>query len=196
MRFTDHTAKPGIVYHYTVQHVGTENTHSRHSKEIAAVIPPPSASKDDTAPELTIVSPTQQSWSQFPRIVLHYADGGSGIDPSTLSISFDQALVDETPAEQNIAGQAFRSDDNCLILPMQPPKALPAGELVTLTASISDRAGHTTTRSTRIYVSEESASPPKAVLSAKDLPDHSSPHTVKLDAGKSSVDARILRCEW
>jgi hypothetical protein len=169
-RFTDRTALPGMPYHYAIQHIGSENSHSDHCAELTAKIPSSEARRDDGSPELTIINPTHQSWSQFPRIVLHYADGGSGIELSSLSVSFDQPLSDETPANQNVAGRAFRRDANCCILPIRPPQALPVGELVTLTASVADRAGHTTTRSLRFYVSEKSAKRPKAAFSAKILP--------------------------
>ncbi|MFT7510815.1 MAG: hypothetical protein ACI9QL_000014 [Candidatus Omnitrophota bacterium] len=34
VRFTDPAAKPGIRYYYAIQHVGTENSHSRHCMEV------------------------------------------------------------------------------------------------------------------------------------------------------------------
>ncbi|MEX0641178.1 MAG: FG-GAP-like repeat-containing protein [Pirellulales bacterium] len=111
IRFIDRSAKPGITYYYSVVHVGTENTPSQPAPEVLAVIPAV-AGADSTPPSLSILKPTADEWSQFPEIVLHYADGGSGIDLSSLVASFDRPLGVVEQQTLVPAGSVWRFLDN------------------------------------------------------------------------------------
>jgi hypothetical protein len=92
IRFIDRTARPGITYFYSVVHVGSENTPSQPTSEVSATTATV-AGVDVTDPSLSILKPTADEWSQFPVIVLQYADGGSGIDLSSLNVSFNRPLA-------------------------------------------------------------------------------------------------------
>ena len=69
---------------------------------------------DTTPPTLEIVSPTMQDWSAYPRVVLNYADGGSGINSSSLRVSFNRVLGNPAAggrtAGNDITDLFFRKD--------------------------------------------------------------------------------------
>ena len=191
----DRTALPGIPYHYAIQHVGTENTSSAHTTDAVAMLPA-AGGADTTAPELIIVSPTTESWSRYPRIVVQYADGGSGVDESTLSVSFDQPLGDGTAAGANLVDRAYRHDRAAFIAPILPPATLPADTIVTMTVSVSDAAGNTATDTVQLFTSVSPNTPPSAAIDASPTTGDA-PLDVSFSAdGSTDPDGRILRWEW
>src|SRR5207247_5756227 len=80
---------------------------------------------DTMPPSLEIVSPTRQDWSAYPRIVLNYADGGSGINPTALRVSFNRALGDPAAggraAGADLTDLFFRKDEHAYIATLTPP---------------------------------------------------------------------------
>lgn len=192
VEFVDRSASPGVTYYYSVAHVGTENTRSRLTPEVRAVAPA-AAGTDTQGPELDIVSPTSQWWSGFPRVVLAFADGGSGIDAASLRVSFDRA-AGAVPAGSNLADRAWVRDDSALILEMDRGMALPS-ELVTMTASVADRAGNRTTRTVRFAVSVDSSTPPTASIEATPTGGRA-PLAVAFRAVTSDPGGEVMRWQW
>ncbi len=156
--FKDTTALPGVTYYYSLVHVGAQNSSSKPSPEVSATIPP-AGGADVVAPTLTIVGPTRQDWDQYPRIVLTYGDGGSGVDLNTLNVSFNQPLGDGTPAGTNLAGSFHRKDANTYVCALTPPRSVPVNLVATMTASISDLSGNVATKQVAFFPSV-AASPP------------------------------------
>jgi hypothetical protein len=187
--FIDRTAQPGVRYYYSVAHVGSENVVSAPSAEVNAIAPP----GNDAAPTLEIGSPTSQDWSRYPRIVLHYGDGLDDLDPSSLVVSFDRPLGGGAiAAGANLASQAYRHDGNAFIAWLAPPHELPVGA-VTMTASIRDKQGHTTTRKVTFTVSSSGSALPKASLAV----ENAGANPLALSAGASSdPDGKVTRWEW
>ena len=196
IRCIDRTAQPGITYYYTVSHVGTENTESQQTQEMNAKIPALTG-PDTTPPLLEIVQPVVGDWSQYPRIVLAYGDGGSGINLASLNVSFNQPLGGGVrPANANISDLYFRKDGNAYIAALQAPLSLPNNTLVTLTARISDLAGNTTAKSVQFFVSVVSAQPPTAVINANPT-SGTAAVTVNFDGSASfDPDGLIVSYEW
>jgi PKD repeat protein len=194
VQFIDRTALPGITYYYTIAHVGTENIESVPTAELAGSVPGV-AGADTTPPVLEIVSPTRQDWSAYPRVVLAYADGGSGIDQRTLSVSFNRPLGgsgDGSVPED----QSFRRDETAYIAAMSPPLSLPNNMLATLTASIADKAGNATTQQVQFFVSVTAPVLPIAQITMNALND-ATPLSVELDGSPSrDPDGKIVRWEW
>ena len=149
VQFTDRTARPGVTYYYTVAHVGTENIESVPTAELTANVPA-SAGADAMPPSLEIVSPAMQDWSAYPRTVLNYADGSSGINPASLRVSFNRALGNPAAGGRAIGADLtdlfFRKDERAYIAALTPPLSLANNILVTLTASIADNAGNSRTQ--------------------------------------------------
>ncbi|MEX0741422.1 MAG: PKD domain-containing protein, partial [Phycisphaeraceae bacterium] len=200
VRFIDRTAVPGITYYYSVSHVGTENIDGVPTAEVAATLPP-SGGPDTTSPTLTIVSPIQQDWSAYPRIVLDYADSGSGVDLATLRVSFNRQLgTNGAPggraADADITDLFFRKDGNGFISALQPPLSLSNNTLVTLKASIADKAGNSSTQSVLFFVSVIAPQLPTAAI-ANTATNGLAPFDIPFSGGSSAdSDGKILRWEW
>jgi PKD repeat protein len=199
VQFIDRTAVPGITYYYSVSHVGTENIDGVPTAEVAAIIPS-SGGPDTTAPMLTIVSPIQQDWWAYPRIVLDYADSGSGINASSLRVSMNRALGDPLAggrvAGTDITDLFYRKDGNAYIAALAPPLALPNNTLVTLTASITDNAGNSRTQSVQFFVSVVAPQLPTAAI-GNTATNGLVPLAIPLSgAGSTDSDGKILRWEW
>jgi hypothetical protein len=199
VQFIDRTAVPGITYYYSVSHVGTENIDGVPTAEVAATIPP-SGGPDTTSPTLTIVSPIQQDWSAYPRIVLDYADSGSGINASSLRVSMNRALGDPLAggraAGTDITDLFYRKDGNAFIAALAPPFALPNSTLVTLTASIGDNAGNSRTQSVQFFVSVIAPQLPTAAI-ANTATNGLAPFDIPFSGSNSAdSDGKILRWEW
>lgn len=199
LEWTDTTAVPGVVYQYSVVHVGNETKPSAPTPELAAMIPPP-AGGDTTPPELVIASPTMQHWSAFPRVVLQYADGQSGVDPASLRLSFSAALGNPAAggraANTDVSDLAVWKDARVAVAAFGPPYALPANTLVTMTATIRDVAGNEATKTVQFFVATTSPQPPTAAFTATPQ-SGDAPIDVMFDATSSTdPDGRIVRYEW
>jgi hypothetical protein len=200
VQFIDRTAVPGITYYYSVSHVGTENIDGVPTAEVAATIPP-SGGPDTTSPTLTIISPIQQDWSAYPRIVLDYADSGSGVDLATLRVSFNRQLgTNGAPggraADADISDIFFRKDGNGFISALQPPLSLSNNTLVTLKASLADKAGNSTTQSVQFFVSVVAPQLPVAAI-GNTATNGLAPFAIPLSGtGASDADGKIMRWEW
>ena len=201
VQFIDRTAVPGVTYYYTVAHVGTENTESQPTLPIAATTPA-GAGPDITPPYLDILSPTPEDWSALPAVVLHYGDGDSGPDPTTLRIWFDAPLGTGEPASggrpagADVSDLFLRKDERAFIGLMLPPRALPINTLVTMSASIGDRAGNFVTNLARLFPSVAPNLPPTAAISVN-VDNGYAPQSVTLAATNSSdADGKLLSWEW
>lgn len=195
VQFTDRTAQPGITYYYSVSHLGTENIESVPTAEQAVGIVPGSTQEPDTTrPILEVISPKPQDWSAYPRIVLTYADAGSGIDLTSLRVSFNRQLGSDPGSSPE--DQSFRRDENAFIAAMSPPLSLSNNTLVTMTASIADRAGNATTQQVQFFVSMTVPVLPVARITMASLTE-AKPLTVDLSGSTSSdADGKIVRWEW
>jgi PKD repeat protein len=196
IRFTDRTAAAGVAYRYTVSHVGTENTEGAQAPEVAATVAA-AGGPDTVAPELEIVAPTVDAWSAYPRVVLLYGDGGSGADPATLRVSFSRPLGSLT-AGSDVSGQFERKDGGCYVSALRSPLQLPTGSsLVTMTATIADRAGNVATKVVTFSVTGTTTLPPVASFTLAPATG-TGPLTVDVDASASSDTApgKVVRWEW
>ncbi len=199
IQFTDKTALHGVTYYYAVSHVGVGNAESKQTSEVSATVPSVGGT-DTTAPSLNILTPVTDEWSQFPRILLHYADGGSGIDTSSLKVSFDKSLGSGNPADGGRAAGAdisdlfIRKDAGTYIFALQPQHRLPLGP-VTLTATIKDKAGNSITRTVSFVVSVASASLPVAKMIASPTSGNA-PLTVSFNASGSTDDVQTVWWDW
>ncbi len=193
VRFTDTSALPGITYHYAIAHVGTENSVGRATDDVTATIPAAGGS-DVLAPSLDIIGPTSEEWSRLPRIVATFGDGGSGVDASSLHVSFDQPLGGGAiAAGTNLVDQAYRADSGALVLPLLPPNTLPLGALATLTVRVSDLDGNEATATRQIFPSLDSPIAPTASMAAITPPMN--PLSFSAD-GSTDADGRVMRWEW
>ena len=199
VQFTDRTALPGVTYYYTVAHMGTENIESVPTTEIATSIPA-SGAPDTTPPTLEIVSPTLQDWTAYPRIVLNYADGGSGINPSSLRVSLNRAIGNPAAGGRAIGADLtnlfFRKDDHAYIAALAPPLSLANNLLVTMTASIADNIGNARTQQVQFFVTTLSPQLPTANLTVS-LTNGLAPLTVDFNgSGSTDSDGKVVRWEW
>ena len=189
----------GITHYYSVVHVGDETKASAPTLELPAAIPGP-ASADTTGPELTIVGPTSQHWQAFPRVLLQYADAQSGVDPTTVRVSFDAALGNPASggrsANADISDLAIAKDERFFVASPRPPMQLPIDTLVTMTASVSDRAGNTTTRQSTFFVTAQSAQLPSASFTATPSTGAAPVEVVFDGAGSADSDGKVVRYEW
>ncbi|MGE0785414.1 MAG: FG-GAP-like repeat-containing protein [Sandaracinaceae bacterium] len=199
VRYTDHTAVPGVGYFYSVVHVGPEHDDSAPTAELYAQVPGPSGA-DSTGPQLSIIHPTTQTWDRFPRVVVTYGDESSGVDPSSLEVSFDSPLG-AYAAGQNVAELAYRHDANTLILYLEPPNALPADTVVNMNVRVQDMAGNASTDTVRFFVNtlpaiRPSPMPPTASFTATPT-SGMAPIDVAFDGSASAdPDGLIMRWEW
>ena len=193
VRFTDTTALAGVTYYYAIAHVGTENWVGRATDEVSASVPAAGGS-DTLAPTLDIIGPTTEEWSRLPRIVANFGDGGSGIDPSSLHVSFDQPLGGGAiAANTNLIDQAYRADGDALVLPLLPPSTLPLGTLATLTIRVSDMDGNEAVATRQLFPSVDSPVAPTAMMAALTPPMN--PLGFSAD-GSADADGRVMRWEW
>jgi hypothetical protein len=200
VQFIDRTAAPGVTYYYSVVHVGTENINSVPTAEVPATIPA-TGGPDTNAPILQIISPVQQDWSAYPRIVLEYGDGGSGIDLASLRVSFNRQLgTNGAPggraADADVSDIFFRKDANAFISALQPPLSLSNNTLVTLKASVADKAGNSSTQTVLFFVSAVAPQLPTANI-GNTTTNGLAPLAVPLSGtGSSDTDGKVIRWEW
>jgi hypothetical protein len=199
VQFIDRTALPGVTYYYCVTHVGTENTESAVSSEKAAMVPANNGT-DSVRPFLDIISPTIQDWSVFPRIILHYGDGGSGVDASTLRLSFNQPLgnpaTDGRAAGADLSDLALLKTEAGFIANLRAPLSLPTNLIATLTAIVSDRAGNSVTSQVQLLPALMPAQGPVARIFAAPT-NGLMPLLVALSATNSTdADGKLLRYDW
>ncbi|MDQ3264447.1 MAG: FG-GAP-like repeat-containing protein [Myxococcota bacterium] len=195
----DPSAAAGVRFYYSVVHVGDETKASDPTPELAATVPGPS-STDSTGPELEIVSPTPQHWQAFPRVVLQYGDAQSGVDPATVRVSFDAALGSPASggraANADLGDLAIGKDERHFVAALRSPMQLPVDTLVTMTATVADRAGNTTTRQVSFFVTTQSAQLPTASFTATPA-SGAAPVEVAFDgAASSDPDGKVVRWEW
>ncbi|MDZ4781268.1 MAG: FG-GAP-like repeat-containing protein [Planctomycetia bacterium] len=191
VRFTDRSAKPGITYYYSVVHVGTENTPSQPTPEASASMPV-LAGVDTTVPSLIILKPTPDEWSQYPEIVLQYADGGSGIDLSSLRVSFNRSFGG-LPAGTDLSDSFVYKDDKLFLAPFEGDRALPQGA-VTLSASIADSAGNVVAMQRTFNVRVTADQRPSAVIATSPAGDRA---TFAFSGALSrDGEGAVMRYEW
>ena len=188
-----------MTYYYTVAHVGTENIASLPTAELAGGFAADSG-PDTTPPTIEIVSPTMQDWPAYARVALNYADGGSGINPSSLRVSFNRALGNPAAggrvAGADIADLFFRKDANAYVAALTPPLSFLNNLLVTMTASIADNAGNSRTQQVQFFVTTLAPQPPTASFTAS-ATNGLAPFTVDFNAsGSTDSDGKIVRWEW
>ena len=196
IEFTDTTATPGVTYFYSVSHVGAENVIGQQTPDIAATVGAPDPNADTTAPEVRVVAPSDQQWWAYPRVVAHYADGGSGIDPASVSVTMDQPLGGGRAAGAELRDLAYRLDGGVVIVPLQPPHALTPGMLTTVTVRASDMAGNEGMAEVTFFPSvDPDATPPVASL-VSDVASGNAPLAVAFDASGSTDNGTVYRYEW
>ena len=193
VQFIDRTAQAGVTYYYSVAHVGTENIESVPTSELAAGVPA-SAGADIIPPDLEIVSPTMQDQTSYARIVLHYADGGSGIAPASLRVSFNRA-VGGRAANADFSDLFFRKDNRAFIAALTGAFTLPVNLLTTMTATITDNAGNARPRTVAIFPIVPVPTTPSAVLATNVT--GLGPLTMDFNGTNSaSAGTKIIRWEW
>jgi MYXO-CTERM domain-containing protein len=155
---------------------------------------PPAGGADTTPPVLEIIGPSSDEWSRFPRVVVTYGDGGSGVDPASIQVTLDQPLGDGShPAGTHIGDLAYRSDATAFVAPLAPPSSVPLGSLVTITARVRDVAGNESVATRSFFTSIDSAMLPTAAFAANTPPMN--PLDFSADAS-TDQDGRIMRWEW
>ena len=196
--YTDTTALPGQTYQYSVSHVGAENSESVQAPEVFTVVP--DGNEEGSGPTIALIAPTQQDWWSYPRVVAHFADGGSGVDPDSVRVTFDTDLGD--PAGAGIAAGedatdfAYRLDAGAVIVPLEPPHTFPNNSLVTMTVEAADMDGNISTAEETFFVSPVATTLPTASASAS-ATSGAAPFVVDFDASASSdADGKLLRWEW
>lgn len=199
VRFVDSTAKPGIVYYYAVSHVGTENTESVLTAPVSARTAI-NTGVDIWPPALDIISPTPQDWSPLPRIVLHFGDGEGGIDPSSLRVSFNRPLGDPASggraADADISDIFFAKTTNVFIAALPPSLILATNNLVTLTASVSDKAGNRITNQVQFFPLVKSTIPPTASFTPTTIKAFTA-QEISFSADQSrDADGKVFAYEW
>jgi hypothetical protein len=186
----DRTAVPGVTYHYSVVHVGPENAHGTPSAEVVAMVPA-TGGPDTVPPEISIVSPTVDNWSASPRIVVAFADGGSGLDDASLSITLNRDAGVIAP-DTNLVDSAVVRGRNIAVIALD--EALPVGA-VELTVRVTDLEGNEAVESIRFAVTVDPGAPPSVTAGASPESGEA-PLTVRFTGDGSAGDGEILRWEW
>ena len=199
LQWTDTTGAAGVVYYYSIVHVGNETKASTPTAEVFASTPAPTGA-DTTPPALVILGPSRQQWAAYPRISLQYGDAQSGIDLTSLRVSFSAALGDPQnggrAAGTDVSDLALVKDDRVFVAPLSPPYALPLNTLVTMTATISDKAGNPTTTVVQFFVAAVAAALPTASFTATPA-SGLAPIDVVFDARASAdSDGKVVQYEW
>lgn len=198
--FIDQGVTPGVKYYYAVSHLGTENIESVLSFPVAASLPVPNPNEDLTKPIIDILSPTTQDWAASPRILIHLADGGSGIALETLRVSFNRALgtpgAGGRPADADLTDLALAKQTNVFAAAFDPSLVLPTNLVTTLSVSVQDLAGNTVTNQVQFFVQTKSTTMPVAVLSVSARTNYLG-ETVTLSAeGARDPDGKVFAYEW
>jgi MYXO-CTERM domain-containing protein len=133
-------------------------------------------------------------------VVAHFADGGSGVDPASIRVSFDADLGDPAnggrAAGSDVSDLAYRKDAGVIVIALQPPLGLPDATLVTMTVEAADADGNPSSAQQQFFVSPVSVSPPVADFTAS-ATSGEAPFPVDFDASASSdADGKIFRWEW
>lgn len=194
LQWTDATGGAGVPYYYSIVHVGNETKASTPTAELVAS-KPAAVGTDTTGPELTILGPTRQQWSLYPRISLQYGDGQSGINLASLRVSFS-AAVGSRPAGTDVSDLSLVKDARAFVAPLVPPYSLPVNTLVTMTASIADNAGNTTMKTVQFFVAQQVTTPPVASFTATPGSGNA-PIDIAFDARASAdADGKVVQYEW
>ena len=144
-----------------------------------------------------MITPSDQDWWSYPRVVAHFADGG-GVDPDTIRVSFDADLGGGggRAAGTDVSDLAYRKDGGVIVIPLEPPLTLPDATLVTMTVEASDMDGNASSVDQQFFVSPVAATLPTADLSASATMGEA-PVTIDFDAsGSDDADGKLLRWEW
>jgi PKD domain/FG-GAP-like repeat len=200
LQYTDTTVLAGEFYQYSVAFVGTANTESPYSSETTVVVPA-AGGGDAEPPAITIVSPTEQDWHPYPRIVVHLADGGSGVDPASVRVTFDQDLGEPAAggraAGEDVSDLAYRLDSGVLVLAPADPFRFADGDFVTMTVTAADMDGNELSAERQFLAIHEGGAAPTAAF-ASSAQAGAAPFPVDFDAS-ASVDApggKLVRYEW
>lgn len=200
VQYTDPSVLPGEYYQYSVAFVGSANTESPYSPEVTAIVPA-AGGADGDPPAITIVSPTEQDWYPHPRIVVHLADGGSGVDPATVRVTFDQDLGDPAAggraAGEDVSDLAYRLDSGVLVVAPVEPFRFANGAFVTMTVTAADMDGNELTAERQFLAIHEGGAGPTAAFTSSALAG-AAPFPVDFDAS-DSADApggKLIRYEW
>lgn len=200
LQYTDDTVIAGELYQYSVAFVGSANTESPYSPEVTAIVPP-AGGGDTDPPAITIVSPTEQDWHSYPRIVVHFADGGSGVDPASVRVTFDQDLGDPAAggraAGEDVSDLAYRLDSGVLVLAPADPYRFADGSFVTMTVTAADMDGNETSAERQFLAVHEGGAGPTAAFTSS-AQAGAAPFPVDFDAS-DSADApggKLIRWEW
>ncbi len=192
IQLLDPTAEPGVRYAYSVAHVGPENARGEPSEEVVASAPA-AAGPDTAPPAIDIISPTVESWGASPRIVVAYADGGSGVDEGTLSITLSEAAGAIT-AGTNLADRALVVGAGAAIVALGPSESLPIGA-VELVVRVSDRAGNEAVARRTFAVTVAPRGSPSVDASATPSAGEA-PLRVAFEGSGAAPGGAILRWEW
>jgi PKD domain/FG-GAP-like repeat len=199
LQYTDDTVLAGEFYQYSVAFVGTANTESPYSNEVTASVPA-AGGGDADPPGLTIVSPTEQDWHPYPRIVVHLADGGSGVDQSSVRVTFDQALGDPgaggRAAGEDVSDLAYRLDSGVLVIAPADPFRFADGSFVTMTVTAADMDGNESSAERQFLAVHEGGAVPTAAFTSS-AQAGAAPFPVDFDAsGSSDGGGKLVRYEW
>ncbi len=200
VQFVDDTVLPGAIYQYSVAMVGSSNTESIHAPEVTAIVPGGGGGADVDPPEIVIVSPTEQDWYPYPRVVVQYADGGSGVDPDSVRVRFDHDLGDPAAggraADQDISDLAYRRDAGAFVAALPEGFDLPGGAFVTMTVTVADLDGNEATAQRQFLTTHVAGQAPSADFTASALAG-AAPFPVDFDAsGSGDPDGKLVRYEW
>jgi PKD repeat protein len=199
VQYTDTGVIAGELYQYSVAFVGSANTESPYSTEVTAIVPA-AGGGDAEPPAITIVSPTEQDWYPHPRIVVHFADGGSGVDPDSVRVTFDRDLGDPgaggRAAGEDIGDLAYRLDSGVFVAAPAEPFRFANGEFVTMTVTAADIDGNEISAERQFLAIHEGGAVPTAAFTSS-AQAGAAPFPVDFDASGSSDGAgKLIRYEW
>jgi uncharacterized protein (TIGR03437 family) len=112
--------------------------------------------EDDLRPTLSLLPSVAQATAdgKLSRFIIGAYDLDSGLDPATLSLTFNRAVGGQ-PAGTNLASGLTVNEGGTVTVNLSSPFSLAAGEVVA-TLQLRDRAGHLT-RITRTYRASSAA---------------------------------------
>lgn len=199
LQFIDRGVLAGEIYQYAVGFTGTANTEAPLSPEVTAVVPAVMGA-DTEPPRIAVISPTEQDWYPHPRVVVQLADGGSGVDPDSVRVRFDQPLGDPgnggRAAGADLSDLAYRLDNGVLVAAFDETLALPDAAFVTMSVTAADMDGNEVTVQQQFLATNGGGQAPTAVLGSSATAG-AAPFPVEFDAtGSDDGDGKLVRYEW